>query len=148
MRFDKGLEELKKHKPDRIVLTEQDFFDVFNNPTSIFNYTFLHLLREHTALFVGLSMEDENLRRLLHYSKVERFTALKAEGEEDSKEIRGEVQRHVALLKRKSADVDRVTVDTLGRLGVHVIWVDDFDQIPTHLAQYETTGESWESVYG
>ena len=46
-----------------MVLTEQDYFDVFNDNTRLFNYTLLHLLREHSAVFVGLSLQDENLHR-------------------------------------------------------------------------------------
>ncbi|KRB36147.1 SIR2 family protein [Microbacterium sp. Root180] len=148
MRFDQPLEELRKHAPDGLVLTEQDYFDVFNNATSMFNYSFLHLLREHTAVFVGLSMEDHNLRRLLHYSKRERVAALVAEGVTDIEEIRETVGRHVALLKQKNPEADRATEDTLRPLGVHVVWVRDYPEIPEVLAPvYETAGD-WDAVYG
>lgn len=80
LRFDKKAGEPRK-ETDKITLTEQDYFDVFNDPTSIFNYTFLHLLREWTCLFIGLSMQDENVRRLLHYSAKERMESLMAEGQ-------------------------------------------------------------------
>ena len=37
----------------------------------MYTYTLLHMFREYRCLFIGLSMTDENIRRLLHYSKDE-----------------------------------------------------------------------------
>ncbi|HEU0079649.1 MAG TPA: SIR2 family protein [Longimicrobiaceae bacterium] len=58
--------DLEDEAPDVRVFTEQEYFDFFNRPTSIYNYTFLHLLREFPCLFIGLSLKDDNIRRLLH----------------------------------------------------------------------------------
>ena len=69
LRFDKKARRPRSEAADAVVLTEQDYFDFFNDPTSLFNYTFLYLLREFSCLFIGLSMQDENIRRLLHYSR-------------------------------------------------------------------------------
>jgi hypothetical protein len=48
LRFDQYIKE-----PDResvsLVLTEQEYFDFFNSPTSIFTYTFLSRLRENSC---------------------------------------------------------------------------------------------------
>jgi hypothetical protein len=132
-----------------MVLTEQDYFDVFNDPTRMFNYTFLHLLREHTAVFVGLSMQDENLRRLLHYSKKERVRALQAE-DVPAAEIRSRVLRHVALMSwSPDRDVTRAFELTLAPLGVRVIWLRSFDEIPDHFERiYKAGGGEWSDVYG
>jgi hypothetical protein len=148
MRFDHKVGEKSSEAPDQMVLTEQDYFDAFNDPTRIFNYTFLHLLREHTAVFVGLSMQDENLRRLLHYSKAERVRALQAEGVPDS-QLRARALRHVALLTAKpDHEVMRAHELTLGALGVRVIWLRSFDDIPGHFAHiYSAGGAAWQSVY-
>ncbi len=53
LRFDRAKGDLSKEAPDAVVLTEQDYFDFFNQPTSLFNYTFLYLLREHPCCFIG-----------------------------------------------------------------------------------------------
>lgn len=79
LRFDAKAGERNAEASDKLVLAEQEYFDFFNNPTGLFNYTFLHLLREHSCLFVGLSMQDDNIRRLLHYSCKERVAALRDE---------------------------------------------------------------------
>jgi hypothetical protein len=149
IRYDKPIEDRSSHAPDLMVLTEQNFFDLFNNPTRIPTYTFLHLLREHTALFIGLSMQDENLRRLLHYSKQERAESYRTEGR-DRGAIRGLVQRHVALLlDNKDEEVNDAHEATLAPLGVHVIWLQSFDEIETKLAElYNSTPDAqWKSVY-
>jgi hypothetical protein len=75
LRFDSKAGNLRKEAHDKLVLSEHEYFDFFNNPNSLFNYTFLHLLREHSCLFIGLSMQDDNIRRLLYYSAKERHHA-------------------------------------------------------------------------
>jgi hypothetical protein len=149
IRYDKKISDHSKHAPDLIVLTEQNFFDQFNNPTRLSTYTFLHLLREHTAVFVGLSMQDDNLRRLLHYSKQERAEGYRTEGEREA-EIRGLVMRHVAFLPdHKDETVNRAHEETLAPLGVHVVWLDEFDEIESRLRElYESTHDAeWKDVY-
>lgn len=149
MRFDHLVGDPTKEAPDQMVLTEQDYFDVFNDTTRLFNYTLLYRLREYTAVFVGLSLQDENLRRLLHYSKSERVRALKAEGV-PAPQIRQRVLRHVALMKwTPDPDVTRAYELTLGSLGVRVIWLHSFDEIPDCFERiYAATGETWADVYG
>lgn len=149
IRYDKAIDDHSKHAPDLMVLTEQNFFDLFNNPTRFSTYTFLHLLREHTALFIGLSMQDENLRRLLHYSKQERAESYRTEGRPETA-IRGLVQRHVALLlANKDEDVNAAHAATLAPLGVHAVWLQSFDEIETKLAElYNSTHDAqWKDVY-
>jgi hypothetical protein len=119
---------------DAVVLTEQDYYDFFNQPNSMFNYTFLYLLREYSCLFIGLSMDDENIRRLLHYSKLERTRALEKKlGASASREkLREMTLRHFAILPRSGVrEVDRAQQDTLRPLGVSVLRVDqEFKQLP------------------
>jgi len=161
---DKPLKEKRlRDAPDAVVLTEQDYYDFYNNPNSLFNYTFLYLLREYSCLFVGLSMDDVNIRRLLHYSKMERMRALERrrgkpidavadpqERERYVQELREACARHVAILARnKNSEVDRAQEETLRPLGVSVAWVDEnFKGLPRKLGSlYRAAGEEWEKVY-
>jgi hypothetical protein len=126
----------------RSVFTEGEYFDVFNQPHSVFNYTFLYLLREYTCLFVGLSMNDENIRRLLHYSTSERRQHL---GEPTAK-ARAAL-RHFAVLRRtRSKEVDALIDISLRRLGTRVLWITDFDELPDRLA-YVYGEKAWRGVY-
>ena len=149
-----------------IVLTEQDYYDFFNQPNQIFNYTFLYLLREYSCLFIGLSMQDENIRRMLHYSKLERLHAISNKmsipidlmkrgliSDEQKREIRRQVGRHFAILQKSTIPkLDEAMEETLGALGVQVLWIRDFSEIPSNLKKlYEFDPEQkgrWTAVYG
>ncbi len=125
----------------KLVLTEHDYFDFFNRPNSLFNYTFLYLLREYPCLFIGLSMTDDNIRRLLYYSMAER---------KEGTRKKEKVVRHFAIFKRFNKEpLNWITEKTLFNLGTRVLWVDDFAEIPNRLGEmYESTGNSvWDSVF-
>lgn len=120
------------------VLTEGAYFDFFNRPHSVFNYTFLYLLREYNCLFVGLSMNDENIRRLLHYSTTEH----RASGGGDP--LRH--PRHFAVLRRTTSPHRNDAIDlSLRRLGTRVLWIERFEELPERLAA--VYGERWTTVY-
>lgn len=147
LRFDEKWNDTKKGAADQLVLTEREYFDFYNAPTGLFSYSFLHLLREHSFLFVGLSMNDDNLRRLLHYSRHERFNALLAEGESPEKAA-SRSQRHFAvLLRNESEDLDSAVTSSLRALGVSALWVSTFADIPDKIKRvYESGGLNWSSV--
>jgi hypothetical protein len=149
LRFDSRAGRQDKEASDRLVLTEHEYFDFFNNPTGLFTYTFLHLLREHVFLFVGLSMQDDNIRRLLHYSRSERCKAYLDEGR-SAEEANRRVCRHFAILPRGNdgGRVHDLVERSLRGLGVTPLWVDTFEDIPRRLAAiYERGGNSWKWVY-
>lgn len=149
-RFDKRyFRNPKKEAPDLRVFTEQEYFDFFNRPNSLFNYTFLYLLREWSCLFIGMSMKDDNIRRLLHYSKTERIQSHTREGRSEEEAERKSI-RHFAILPKSSDQIDGLTETSLERLGTRVIWVKDFkEEIPELLRYvYGSTGHDWQKVYG
>jgi hypothetical protein len=129
---------------DRIVITEQDFFDVFDAPTSYANYTMLHLLREHPCCFVGQSMIDENIRRLLHYSRKERAEALTHERLDPSARDEA-LLRHFAVMRRPLAPA----AAALARLGVRVLEIEEHDEIAERFrALYELRPDArWDDVF-
>lgn len=136
-RADQAKEE-EEHVPT--VFTEAEYFDFFNRPHSVFNYTFLYILREYHCLFVGMSMDDTNIRRLLHYSVAER------RGTADADPRRTGL-RHFALLPRPSSREARRALDvSLRLLGTRALWIKSFDEIPRRLG--EVYGTDWPGVYG
>ncbi|HYP17075.1 MAG TPA: SIR2 family protein [Opitutus sp.] len=141
LKFDRTRRADETHEI-RSVFTEGEYFDVFNQPHSVFNYTFLYLLREYNCLFVGLSMNDENIRRLLHYSTSERRQHLR----ESAAHPRAAL-RHFAVLRRTgSLDVDALIDTSLRRLGTRVLWIDQFEDLPARLA-YVYDAKAWSKVY-
>jgi hypothetical protein len=159
LHFDPGEQNRKRDAVEAVVLTEQDYYDFFNQPNSMFNYTFLYLLREYTCLFIGLSMEDENIRRLLHYSKLERLIALARKSgtsvealiKKDEKIIQAVGRHFTILLHSKDPQVDCAKEETLRPLGVNILWINRFSEIPSHLQDlYESIPEDsrhWTDVY-
>jgi hypothetical protein len=152
LRFDVGTAksgrlDRSKEAPDGVVLTEHDYFDFFNAPNSMFNYTFLFLLREYSCLFVGSSMTDDNIRRLLYYSSSERRRHLLAEGEDEDEADRRAL-RHFAILEHSSGVQDQLIESSLASLGVTPLWLDRYSELPTRLGHiYEATDTTWEAVF-
>jgi hypothetical protein len=137
LHFDDAQAEDRKAVP--CVFTEGEYFDFFNRPHSVFNYTFLYLLREFHCVFIGASMQDQNIRRLLHYSVAER------RGTRSDPRLSG--LRHFALLRRSgSAKNDNLTDLSLRLLGTRILWLDTYNEIPARLA--EVYGKpAWDIVY-
>ncbi|MEM9823941.1 MAG: SIR2 family protein [Bacteroidota bacterium] len=136
LRFDNRI-SLEKESSDKIILTENEYFARFANPYNVFNYTLLTHLRENSFLFIGLSMTDINLRRLLYLSKNEIINAYRNEGISAAKlkqKVQQNVNKHFAILK-SSGDktVKKYYEESLKNLGVNILWIDDFNEITTIL---------------
>lgn len=157
LRFDQRAGNPGREASDKLVLGEEEYFDFFNSPTSVFNYTFLHLLREYPCLFIGLSMQDDNIRRLLHYSRKERLQGYAEESalldEQDKalalEKAKHRTIRHFAILKHsESSEIDGLHELALRNLGTQVLWLSDFKELPIQIGKmYSSTGDSWSRVY-
>jgi hypothetical protein len=130
---------------DRLILTEQQYFDVVANANGFVNYTMLHLLREHRFLFVGLSMRDPNLRRALHLSFRERIREIRAEGADDLEAVKRST-RHWAIMSRRGRELDSATSSLLEVLGVSPIFVSHYSEIPGLLQDLYSTQGNWADV--
>jgi hypothetical protein len=125
---------------DLLTFAETDYFDVFDQSGSVFNYTFRFLLREYSMLFIGLSMKDINLRRMLHYSITELRSSYREEAGRGLPPSR--VRRHCAVLNSRglaSSMRDYVERD-LARFGVRPLWVHGFQEIPEVLGRLRGNG--------
>jgi hypothetical protein len=129
LRFDRRAGRQEKEATTS-VLSENEYYDFYNRPTALFTYTVLSLLREFCCLFVGMSMTDDNIRRLLFYSKQERDESRRLSGR------RAESQpRHYAILQRCNSVAQDFLTTTLLRLSVQPLWVEEFGEIPDRLGQ-------------
>lgn len=133
---------------DTIVFTEGEYYDFFGKPLGMFSYTLLHLLREHPCFFIGLSMIDENLRRLLHYSRSERVRSYQAEGLPHDAACAESLRHFAALCHTSNGAIDEAIERSLADLGVSVAWLSNFGELPDRLGQiYSSSGATWEEVY-
>lgn len=114
-----------------IVFSEEDYHKVYRDAYSWSNIIQLNSFRENTCLFIGCSLNDPNLRRLLD-------VALRD----------GEKPRHYAILKKRRLKTkDNVEINPsvfkayeiidnsiresyFWSLGINIIWINDYDEIP------------------
>lgn len=109
------------------VLSEEQYHEVYANAYNWGNIEQLHALNRTTCFFIGLSMNDPNLRRILEISHHEA----------------DEQARHYVFLSRqtkfKTEKKDKcyqyVQTKILNKLGLNVIWYDKHDELPKLLSQ-------------
>lgn len=122
-----------------LVFSEEGYHRLVNDPYSWTNLVQLKLLRDMTCLMVGLSLVDPNLRRLLevsarknasyyHYAilprlGIDRFTRNK-DGEQIIKARPSVVERFLSIHHQTQESL-------FGELGVKIIWIEGFDEIPS-----------------
>ena len=118
-------------QPEDVVLTENDYHRVYSEVFDWSNVEQLHALTRCTCFFIGLSLNDPNLRRLLEIAQ------------RDS----GRSVRHYAFLERKSAydEIEKAEKDfqtredMLADLGLNVIWYkgdDNHKELPELLKRF------------
>jgi len=112
-----------------LVFSEEDYHLVYKNSYCWSNLIQINSFRDKTCVFIGSSLTDPNLRRLLDISSRQ-----------------GETPHHFAFLRRTQLPGD-ITISTeasreyleidenlknnyYNTLGINIIWVDDFDEIP------------------
>ena len=111
-----------------LIFSEEDYHRVYRDAYCWSNLVQLNYLREKTCLFIGCSLTDPNLRRLL-----------------DVASGSNEKPRHFALLRRpkieKTEELSRFDIETyvkidmsikercFSMMGINIIWIDDFKEI-------------------
>lgn len=121
-----------------IVFSEEDYHKVYRDAYSWSNIIQLNSFRESTCLFIGCSLNDPNLRRLL-----------------DVAARNGEKPRHYAILKKRrlinedSVEINPTVFKTyesidnsiresyFWSLGINIIWVNSYDEIPSILLELQ-----------
>lgn len=111
-----------------IVFSEEDYHQIYNSVYHWSNIIQLNSFREDICLFIGCSLTDPNIRRLLDAS--------------------GKKKRHYAILKRERIEVsflkdvendfvgeyiklnEKMIEDYYSSLGIKIIWVNEFWEIP------------------
>jgi hypothetical protein len=122
-----------------LVFSEDAYHSQFIDPFSWANLTQLNHLNQNTCLFIGLSMTDPNLRRLLdvsmrknpskalnhflvkrRYQEADLIKSLRASG------LKGEEQTHARDLVRMAEVLEEQDANNL---GMNVMWVNDFSEV-------------------
>lgn len=100
-----------------VVFGERDYLAQYASTTQWTNLTQLHHMQSRSCLFIGLSLNDPNMRRLLSLQEAHpaaaslRHLAIQSVSDEKAKNY---------LLERQ-----------LARLGVETLWVSSHSEVPT-----------------
>lgn len=125
------------HSRGNFVFSEDEYHAEYSDPYRWSNMTQMSHLGRYTGLFIGLSMEDPNIRRLIdvthrQYPETRNFAVLTRRTElgkaKDDKR---------ALLRNLFEEVETSSFD---RIGVSVLWVDHHDEIPNLLLKIVEEG--------
>ena len=109
------------------IFSEDEYHDEYARPYKWSNVLQTSLLSRLSGLFVGLSLDDPDIRRLIdtthrqfprvqHYAFLKRGRSLKARG-----------RSRADTLANLFEDVE---TRSFAEMGIHILWVDEYDQIP------------------
>lgn len=99
-----------------VCLTEANYNEMYNHPYSWQISSQLSFFRENTCLFVGCSLADPNIRRLLEMTNKES-------------------KSHYAILTKDGLSINDLikASNHFAGIGIEVIWVEDFISVRRHL---------------
>ena len=106
------------------ILCEEDYHEVYREAYLWSNIEQLHALNRNTCFFIGFSMTDPNLRRLLDISQ---------------KRTDGKANHFVFMQKKPFGSMSspqqdkenrKIQQQILNELGLKVIWFDKFSDLP------------------
>lgn len=120
-----------------LVFSEEEYHELYRDSYSWSNLTQLNAFRETTCLFVGSSLEDPNLRRLLdvycrscdtprHYAVLVRKTLKETDDIQEKFPVRLDEYREID---------NNIRDQYFESIGINVIWADDYDEIPAILQE-------------
>lgn len=131
-----GILDQADFKSSRIVLSEDDYHEQYRRPFLWSNIEQLHALQNHNCFFIGLSMMDPNLRRLLDFTKSEANSKRQREHHSFAFMRRGDVVRYIHGNTKRFLEEQEAILENL---GVRTVWYDNHDELPGILKQvYET----------
>ncbi len=134
-----GYENLTK---SLLVLSEDGYHKLMLEPYNWANISQLNFLINNTCIFIGHSMTDPNLRRLLevvhnkgltetgdcrHYAIFKRFKT----------NNKFKKSQKNALIKFEGLN-ESLQESFFEKLGINILWVDEFDEIPALISKIKT----------
>ncbi|WP_338590277.1 SIR2 family protein [Shewanella khirikhana] len=100
-----------------IVLSHSDYENLYRDHYCLTNLIQLSMLLTKSNLFIGMSMTDPNIERLL----------------KKAREV-GVSHRHYSLMKRQSEEFVKSETQRLRDLGVDPVWFQDYSDLPQILS--------------
>lgn len=113
---DKNLSITNQYFQNSIKLTEGDYNEMYNDPYKWEIATQLSFFRENTCLFIGCSLIDPNIRRLLRITSADKNFNSK---------------KHYAILPTNYMNAEELSIlsNHFAKIGIQILWARDFDHI-------------------
>ena len=108
----KNKSDIEEKYQKSIYLTEENYNQLYNKPYSWQISSQLSFFMENICLFVGCGLSDPNIRRLLEMT-------------------RSTTKKHYAILTKSKMSLEdlKIASNHFSRLGLEIIWVEDFSDI-------------------
>lgn len=118
-----------------LIFSEEDYHRVYRDSYCWSNIVQLNYLRESTCLFIGCSLTDPNVRRLLDVAarsneKPRHYAFLRKHSNFEAKDIDPD-----AIKAYESIDMN-LREKYYATMGLNIIWVDKYDDIPLVLMDF------------
>lgn len=133
----------KRTRNPNLIFSEEDYHRVYRDSFSWSNLVQLSALRENTCLFIGSSLTDPNLRRLLDVSsrkgeEARHFAFLKRdeiinEIESNARDKNAKRKAGKGVLEIYQKIDDNIRTAYYRELGLNIIWIDKYEEIPNIL---------------
>ena len=110
-----------------IVFSEEDYHQMYNNMYHWSNIAQINCFRENVCLFIGCSLTDPNIRRLLDAStKKQHYAILKRT------KMRSDLFKETDknFIEEYSKLNEQLTENYYLSLGIKIIWINEYSEIP------------------
>jgi SIR2-like protein len=122
-----GTGKLSPQSVDKLVFSEAEYLALANRNFSWQANVFTEAALFHSILFVGVSLTDPNMRRWLSWIHNNRTAELKTQhGYQGDSTVHFWINRRTASL-----ETDSWIESTVAHLGVRVVWVTNWNEIPS-----------------
>ena len=125
-----GILDQRGIKSSEIVLSEDDYHEQYRRSFMWSNVEQLHALQNNNCFFIGLSMTDPNLRRLLDFTKSEANDKNQRDSHCFAFLMKESVTEGVKGDKKQFLEEQKYMLENL---GVRVIWYDNHNELPNLL---------------
>lgn len=113
------------------IISEEDYHQLYKQSFHWSNVTLLHALNTKTCFFIGLSMLDPNMRRILDFYSDERKNGKNQFNHQHYAFMRKEALEHAS--QKQNRKHWRTMEQIYKRWNIKVIWFEDFQELPNIL---------------
>jgi hypothetical protein len=113
------------------VFSEDEYHTEYSDPYRWSNMTMINQLGRYSGLFIGLSLLDPNLRRIIdvthrQYPDIKNYAILTRKASPEKGDGKEPFLRDL---------FEKVETESFANIGVQVIWTDTYDEVPERILE-------------